>query len=231
MPFQNNQQGNDNAQGKKICRSQGAMEYLMSYGWAILVVIIVGGVMWQLGIFEAQSGQASSTGFSNIKPILSTCEISEEAYYSGRLNPGFKCQFINGAGTDITIGEINVSLNNEFCVESSVSNMGSVVWVVPSNVGLRELTNWCDQWNCMIPTAYEYGVGGVNPPIIRFMSGETLIIAGYTDSSYSLLLPGNPCTEYSPGETYNVEIAITYMIDAGGITTTKREQGSIRIRG
>ena len=33
-------------------RGQGAMEYLMTYGWAILVVMIVGIVMWQLGIFN-----------------------------------------------------------------------------------------------------------------------------------------------------------------------------------
>lgn len=27
------------------------MEYIMTYGWAVLVVIIVGVVMWQMGIF------------------------------------------------------------------------------------------------------------------------------------------------------------------------------------
>jgi uncharacterized protein (UPF0333 family) len=32
-------------------KGQGAMEYLMTYGWAILVVVIIGGVMWYLGFF------------------------------------------------------------------------------------------------------------------------------------------------------------------------------------
>ena len=32
-------------------KGQGAMEYLMTYGWAILVVMIVGVVLWQLGVF------------------------------------------------------------------------------------------------------------------------------------------------------------------------------------
>jgi len=32
---------------------QRAIEYLATYGWAVLVVIIVGVVLWQMGIFEA----------------------------------------------------------------------------------------------------------------------------------------------------------------------------------
>jgi len=33
-------------------KGQGAMEILLTYGWAILVVIIVGVVLWQMGIFN-----------------------------------------------------------------------------------------------------------------------------------------------------------------------------------
>ena len=51
--------------GKK---GQGAMEYLMTYGWAILVVMIVGVVLWQLGIFGgAGGGVNTATGFSKMK--------------------------------------------------------------------------------------------------------------------------------------------------------------------
>ncbi|ODS42301.1 MAG: hypothetical protein MSIBF_02925 [Candidatus Altiarchaeales archaeon IMC4] len=32
-------------------KGQGALEYITTYGWAILVVMIAGLVMWQLGIF------------------------------------------------------------------------------------------------------------------------------------------------------------------------------------
>jgi len=49
-------------------KGQGAMEYLMTYGWAILVVLIVGIVLWQLGIFGGLGGGANkSTGFSGAK--------------------------------------------------------------------------------------------------------------------------------------------------------------------
>lgn len=48
-------------------KGQGAMEYLMTYGWAILVVMIVGVVLWQLGIFGGQGGANKATGFSGSK--------------------------------------------------------------------------------------------------------------------------------------------------------------------
>ena len=50
--------------GKK---GQGAMEYLMTYGWAILVVMIVGVVLWQLGIFGGGASGNKATGFIGSK--------------------------------------------------------------------------------------------------------------------------------------------------------------------
>lgn len=41
------------------------MEYLMTYGWAILVVIIVGIVLWQSGVFGTGSGGVS--GFDKVR--------------------------------------------------------------------------------------------------------------------------------------------------------------------
>ena len=51
-------------------KGQGAMEYLMTYGWAILVVMIVGVVLWQLGIFGGGPGAVNTaSGFGKIKPM------------------------------------------------------------------------------------------------------------------------------------------------------------------
>src|SRR5487761_2388999 len=36
-------------------RSQSAMEYLMTYGWAILIVAVVLGALFQLGVFSNSS--------------------------------------------------------------------------------------------------------------------------------------------------------------------------------
>ncbi len=43
-------------------KGQSAMEYLMTYGWAIIIVIIVGVVLWKLNIFTP-SAPKTSGGF------------------------------------------------------------------------------------------------------------------------------------------------------------------------
>jgi len=35
-------------------KDQSAIEYLVTYGWVILVVIIIGIVLWHLGVFGGQ---------------------------------------------------------------------------------------------------------------------------------------------------------------------------------
>ena len=44
------------------------MEYLMTYGWAILIVIIVGAALYALGIFNpATYSQSTATGFQGFQ--------------------------------------------------------------------------------------------------------------------------------------------------------------------
>jgi hypothetical protein len=45
-------------------KAQSAMEYLMTYGWAILIVIIVAAALFALGVFNpATYTQSAPTGF------------------------------------------------------------------------------------------------------------------------------------------------------------------------
>ncbi len=48
-------------------KGQSALEYLMTYGWAILIVIIVGAALYSMGIFNpsATTGK-TKTGFTQI---------------------------------------------------------------------------------------------------------------------------------------------------------------------
>ncbi len=87
-------------------KGQGAMEYLMTYGWAILVVMIVGIVMWQLGIFNMGSTSITATGFSKIKPQLAGTGIDATTGI-------FTGAFTNGVGTSITItgATVNNTMN------------------------------------------------------------------------------------------------------------------------
>ena len=46
-------------------KGQGAMEHLMVYGWAIFVVMLLGIVMWKIGVFNPKS----TTGFSEFRSV------------------------------------------------------------------------------------------------------------------------------------------------------------------
>jgi hypothetical protein len=51
-------------------KGQTAVEYLMTYGWAILVVLVVGVVMWQMGFLEMSRGATpDKRGFSQVTPL------------------------------------------------------------------------------------------------------------------------------------------------------------------
>jgi len=87
----------------KSKKAQGAMEYLMTYGWAILVVMIVGIVMWQLGIFSMGGATpTTSTGFNKIKPLLTLAKMDTIG--------NFDITFTNGAGSTISVA--GASINN-----------------------------------------------------------------------------------------------------------------------
>lgn len=74
-------------------KGQGAMEYLMTYGWAILVVIIVGVVLWQMGIFSGGSTSATFVGFGPLKPVEWSCSAQGDS---------LTLTIMNGAGGQIT---------------------------------------------------------------------------------------------------------------------------------
>jgi hypothetical protein len=61
--------------GKKL-KAQSAMEYLMTYGWAILIIAVVLGALFSLGVFNGSSliGTAciASSGYLCQNPILNT---------------------------------------------------------------------------------------------------------------------------------------------------------------
>ncbi|MCK4327113.1 MAG: hypothetical protein KAW41_01415 [Candidatus Diapherotrites archaeon] len=70
------------------------MEYLMTYGWAILVVIIVGIVLWQSGVFGTGGGGVS--GFNRVR-------IEDYVYSSS----GMQVSYENAAGG--TMKKVNVT--------------------------------------------------------------------------------------------------------------------------
>jgi uncharacterized protein (UPF0333 family) len=57
-------------------RGQAAMEFLMTYGWAILIVLVALGALYYLGLFDSDS---KSTGSCSLPaPLLCKDIITDE---------------------------------------------------------------------------------------------------------------------------------------------------------
>jgi len=82
-------------------RGQGAFEYLMAYGWAIIVLLIIGATLWYLGVFNVEQAGATVSGFSKIRPLGPSILLTPDGNFSG--------VFVNGAGYVINITNITIT--------------------------------------------------------------------------------------------------------------------------
>ncbi len=58
----------------KTKRSQSALEYMMTYGWAILIIVIVAVILYSMGIFNPSSSITTTiTGFSGLGSVTAQC--------------------------------------------------------------------------------------------------------------------------------------------------------------
>ena len=94
---------------KKNNRLQSAMEYLMTYGWAILIIAVVLGALFSLGVFSggATLGTAcvAQSGFLCQSPIV--------------LGTNGNVSFVFGQSTGATIYNIGIA-----CAATSTSSAG-----------------------------------------------------------------------------------------------------------
>ena len=152
---------------KMTNKGQGAMEYLMTYGWAILVVMIVGVVLWQLGIFNPPTG----TVFKNFK-VLQPLGPSVSYKSSGNT---FTMALSNNQGSSIKISGvlINETLTTTVCNAISVNNgtagtFGQTVaagsaFSVSATCALAT-RNRADPYNMLVEVDYIAVIGGIMTP-------------------------------------------------------------------
>jgi hypothetical protein len=213
------------------------MEYLMTYGWAVLIVMVVGVALWQFGIFNmGGSIPPTSSGFQGFVPLLATCSMGNHAlnwgpnwYYSG-----FGCQFVNNQGTDLIFRNIDLKVNGKYCTWASIAsnqdpNGGTWLWEHQC-----ETESSC---TAMIPTAYYSGPGdSLSSPY--YCSGIRCLTLPKDYQLHIRTVSPNPFM-YAPlgecypteGKTFDVDIDIQYDVAVGGVTTSKHSVGKIHIIG
>jgi len=106
-------------------KGQTAIEYLMTYGWAILIILIVAGVLAYYGIF-APAGFLGPTarGFGTVA-VLSPWNYDE----TGALTVIVE----NRAGQDITISSLIVD-GTDYDLTDVAVNAGDTVTLGPTTV-------------------------------------------------------------------------------------------------
>ena len=90
-------------------KAQTALEYLMTYGWAILIIIIVGSALYALGVFSPGTFTGKrSTGFSQFQMADFKVDTDENV----TLVMG------NRLGKTITINEITATYKGDDCSDT-----------------------------------------------------------------------------------------------------------------
>lgn len=103
-------------------KGQSAMEYLMTYGWAILIVIIAGGVIWYYASGATTSAASVKTGFANVD-VDSPWSLNSAGTLSVKA--------INKVGKDITIDAVFIDGVSKTIAPSTltISAGGTSGWV------------------------------------------------------------------------------------------------------
>ncbi len=105
-------------------RSQSAMEYLMTYGWAILIIAIVLVALFSLGIFNS-SNFAPRAQPGSCEVLRNSAQTSLVGQCNGML-PEYVAQFNNGSKSE------NITINNAKELAPSIgSNLTITLWVKP----------------------------------------------------------------------------------------------------
>lgn len=83
--------------GKKTKKGQSALDFLMTYGWAIALIVIIAAVLFALGIFDVNN-------------------------FVGNKAVGFSQVSVKGWGLNST-GAFNIKLSNQFGAPINITNI------------------------------------------------------------------------------------------------------------
>ena len=154
-------------------RSQSAMEYLMTYGWAILIIAVVLAVLFQLGVFSGGNflphAQAGSCQVSR-----TVAGVSLEGQCNGML-PEFVGVFTQTVTT-------NVLINESFAGGSSP--MTFTFWFYPSDLSGALVSFVKTTYGCgPPPNGYEVAISSTGTLYAGAVCNDDVLISSSADWS------------------------------------------------
>ena len=109
---------------RKSKRSQSALEYMMTYGWAILIIVIVAVILYSMGIFNPSSSITfTSSGFSPFTVSSSLCN-----------NIGYKIAVLAGP---IPNNANSITINKVFLTSATGANTTTASYTLTNPVTLK----------------------------------------------------------------------------------------------
>ena len=107
-------------------KGQAAVEYLMTYGWALLAIVIVSGIIWSMGLFGG-SCSTSSRGFSGTKIMLDDWKVSNTLVHVTIKNAAGKTLNVTGIdfdGNNATVSPTSITSGSNGVVQGSGLSLG-----------------------------------------------------------------------------------------------------------
>ena len=93
-------------------RSQSALEYMMTYGWAILIIVIVAVILYSMGIFNPSSSISTTiTGFSSTPVSAAIFTNNGGLSLSVENSVGYPIEITNITATSATGGKVIILPN------------------------------------------------------------------------------------------------------------------------
>jgi hypothetical protein len=179
-------------------KAQSAMEYLMTYGWAILIIAVVLGALFQLGIFNANNfaPKAPPGACQVFRPNGpgTTSFINLEGVCSGEL-PQYVAQF-NGANAYIWLGTPNILEVTKFTIAA---------WFDTSSSSFQRIYRWL-YYGIMLTVSGQCSVAFYNSSATLFIAQSPqncndgkwhFAVGTYNGSSLKLYVDGVLVTSIS----------------------------------
>ncbi|MBI4021546.1 MAG: hypothetical protein HY369_04850 [Candidatus Aenigmarchaeota archaeon] len=113
-------------------KGQSAMEYLMTYGWAILIVIIVAAVLFSLGVFDpATYTTTAAVGFSGFNVPSGGFQLSSGGTLTVQMTNGVGAT-IRIAGAEAVVGATKASNTSAINGQQNVAPGDTITITIPS---------------------------------------------------------------------------------------------------
>jgi hypothetical protein len=178
----------------KMKKGQGAFEYMMSYGWAVLVIVVLAVVLWNLGVFSPSSASISSQ-FSSIRPAAWSFQGTGAGGGNSIYVTYARIAFANIAGIDLTLAINGTAAANQTIIRFQKPGATNCGWYSNTLIpGVTVEDQFGNNMTIASVTIPPMTYGSVGLP-----AGQQMVVAGYITGPLGAVDQNHTCGGPSGG--------------------------------